>query len=277
MWRAVRSGYDTFITSAGVIGPLKQVDHDISLLIPEVWSRMREEERSAAYLLEHGFLEKCGKMTLKDGSEIDAQALGYRITNDFVKAFFGRVFANPSTVFDEDILKPELQDPATFKAGVKTITDTNVRVATYYIEDGGADMAVPPLKALLHIMAKGEYEGMTLDDPKFRGMWTKEAVLSSEWYRERLVEYQKRELERLERGLAYLETYVGEAKKDWKGQQIMSDLKLDERMDEIRAKIKVVQAAGYIESMKGSIGVDPHIFKAEGSNIDKPLPLSRTH
>ncbi len=34
----------------------EQVDHDISLLVPEVWSRMREEERSAKYLLEHGSL-----------------------------------------------------------------------------------------------------------------------------------------------------------------------------------------------------------------------------
>jgi len=34
------------------------VDHDISLLIPEVWSRMREEERDAKWLIANGFLDK---------------------------------------------------------------------------------------------------------------------------------------------------------------------------------------------------------------------------
>ena len=41
----VLTGYDVFITSAGYIGPRNRVDHDISLLVPEVWSRMSEEER----------------------------------------------------------------------------------------------------------------------------------------------------------------------------------------------------------------------------------------
>jgi hypothetical protein len=38
-----------FISSAGVIGPKKVVEHDFSLLVPEIWSRMREEERDAEW------------------------------------------------------------------------------------------------------------------------------------------------------------------------------------------------------------------------------------
>ena len=42
-----------------------------------------------------------------------------------------------------------------------------------YIADGGADMAVQPLKALLYVMRDGEYEGMTLTSPEFRAMWSR--------------------------------------------------------------------------------------------------------
>ena len=41
------SGYDGWLSSAGYIGPKVQVAHDISLLVPEVFSRMTEAERAA--------------------------------------------------------------------------------------------------------------------------------------------------------------------------------------------------------------------------------------
>eukprot|EP00286_Rhodomonas_abbreviata_P012765 CAMPEP_0181325326 /NCGR_PEP_ID=MMETSP1101-20121128/20858_1 /TAXON_ID=46948 /ORGANISM="Rhodomonas abbreviata, Strain Caron Lab Isolate" /LENGTH=1312 /DNA_ID=CAMNT_0023433611 /DNA_START=118 /DNA_END=4056 /DNA_ORIENTATION=+ len=271
------SGYDTFISSAGVIGPNKPVDHDISLLVPEVWSRMREDERSAKYLIENGYLEKCEPIE-HNGKMIPANVLGYRITEAFIKHFFGRVFANPSTVFDADILRPELQNMDIFEAGINTITETNKRVGKAYVEDGSADMAVPPLKALFHIMANGEYEGMTLDDPKFRAMWSREAVMGSDWYKARLSEFQLRESERLKRGLKYLEDYVAQSKtqSDWKGKQIVEDLGLEARIERIQEQLKKVEAPTFLKTLEGTLGVDPAIFACENSNIDKPLsPASR--
>ncbi len=41
------TGYDAFISAAGHIGPKVRVDHDISLLIPEVWCRMTPAETAA--------------------------------------------------------------------------------------------------------------------------------------------------------------------------------------------------------------------------------------
>ena len=51
------TGNPSFTTSAGFIGPKFRFDHDISLLIPEVWSRMFIHERDPRYLIEHGYLE----------------------------------------------------------------------------------------------------------------------------------------------------------------------------------------------------------------------------
>jgi hypothetical protein len=38
----------------------------------------------------------------------------------------------------------------------------------------------------------GSYEGMTLSDAKFRAMFTREAVLKSDWYHQRLTTFRDR-------------------------------------------------------------------------------------
>ena len=55
------------------------------------------------------------------------------------------------------------------------------------------DAACPPLKALLHIMAHGSYEGIGIDDPRFRKLFDRETVLASDWYEERLRMKQQRD------------------------------------------------------------------------------------
>jgi hypothetical protein len=263
-----------FISSAGVIGPNKIVEHDISLLVPEVWSRMREEERDAKWLIKNGFLDKIGEFE-HDGKKYDGSVLGYRINSKFVSSFFGRVFQNPHLVFDEDMLAPEIQDPKSYAESIETIKLTNKRVAEMYIADGGADMAVPPLKALLHIMANGEYEGMTIDSPEFRSMWTRESIMASDWYKERLTTFQARETERLTKGLEYLEHFTkgpDAIKGDWKGQQIVEDLKLHDRIEAVKSKIAAVKKPEYVDHIKGSLGVDPVLYSVTGNNYERKLP-----
>ena len=106
-------------------------------------------------------------------------------------------------VLPEPLLRPETQDATTFAEGIHTIVTTNKRVAEAYISDGSAEMACPPLKALLHIMAKGDYEG--LRDPAFRAMFTREAVVKSDWYRQRLTMFRDRERDRLLRGMTAIQ------------------------------------------------------------------------
>ena len=95
-----------FSTAAGFVGPNERVDHDISLLIPELWCRLTPTERSPAFLIGEGHLEP-----LRDfehaGRKVLASRLGYRITAKFVRTFLGRVFDHPDRVFDEAFLRPE--------------------------------------------------------------------------------------------------------------------------------------------------------------------------
>ena len=81
----VLTGYDGWISSAGYIGPQVRVDHDISLLIPEVFSRMKPQERDAATLVAEGSLERIEDLEV-DGRVVAASRLGYRITERFAPA-----------------------------------------------------------------------------------------------------------------------------------------------------------------------------------------------
>ncbi|MFP4166968.1 MAG: hypothetical protein ACLFUF_07375, partial [Opitutales bacterium] len=196
-----------FITAAGYVGPHCRVDHDISLLVPEIWARLRPEETDPEFLKENGYLEKLEDF--EDGGEtIEASRIGYRITSRFVRLFFGRVFNNPDTVFTEEMLKPELQDKETFVTGMRTIMAAHREVAQNYFEDGSVEDACPPLKALLHIMARGAYEGKGLNSPEIRQLFTRDSMLQSEWYQERLQSHQAEEIKRWSSHVNYLEQFL---------------------------------------------------------------------
>ena len=179
------TGYDGWLSSAGVIGPNVRVDHDISLLVPEVFSRMSAEERDAASLIAEGALEPVPDLE-HDGETIEASRLGYRMTAKFQSKYFGRIFMHPHVVFSENMLRPELQDTEAYVESVRTIVTTHARVAQSYLDDGTIRLAVPPIRALLEIMATGSSDGMGLHDKQFRAMFQRQHVLASDWYRARL-------------------------------------------------------------------------------------------
>ena len=148
------------------------------------------------------------------GETILASRLGYRITARFVQTFFGRIFDNPGKVFDEEILRPELQDKAAFIDGVKNIVQAQERVAKGYLEDGSIEDACPPLRALLMIMASGSFEGKGANDPGIRAMFTREYLLASDWYRRRLETKQRKDIALWRRHLAYLDGYGQDAESE---------------------------------------------------------------
>jgi hypothetical protein len=161
------TGHNGFVTAAGYVGPKLRVDHDISLIVPEIWAHLSLEERNPKFLIANHYLDKCEDFD-HDGKKILASRLGYRINIRFVHYFFGRVFNHPHTVFTEAMLKPELQDRAVFVDGMENILATQKRVAKMYFDDGSVKQACPPLQALLHIMLHDQWEGKGLDHPDVR-------------------------------------------------------------------------------------------------------------
>ena len=138
----ILTGTEAFATAAGFVGPQFRVDHDISLLIPEIWSRMEVAERDPQYLLENDYLEKLEDFEY-EGKTVLASRLGWRITPHFVRTFFGIVFDNPNDVFTREMLRPETQDLASFVDGIDNVVSTQKRIAENYFDDGSVALACP--------------------------------------------------------------------------------------------------------------------------------------
>ena len=271
------TGYAGFSSAAGFIGPRYRVDHDISLLIPEIWCRLFPHERDPRRLIEAGHLEPLQDYEFA-GKSVLASRLGYRITAKFVHTFFGRVFDNPTAVFAEEILRPEIQDPAVFADGVDNIVQAQQRMAAAYFADGTIDDACPPLKALLHIMAHGHYEGKDVHHPEIRGLFTRDALLASEWYHERLAIKQQRDLALWERHVRSLTEFLARAGH----RDEAARLGIAGRLEHARGELERVSAREYLAALVGTIGADPihrpvrgrqeWASSASGETYDVPRP-----
>ena len=248
----ILTGHAGYSTSAGFIGRDVRVDHDISLLIPEIWSRLTVAERDPAFLIAQGYLEPVEDFVYRDRRVLGSR-LGYRISKAFVRAFLGKIFDNPDAVFTDEILQPELQDMAVFVDGIDNIVDSQRQVAQRYLEDRTIEDACPPLRALLYIMAEGSYDGRDAHDPAVRRLFTRDYLLGSDWYRERLETKQARDVALWKRHVQSLEAFL---RLD-NYAPVAESMGMRERLERARGKLFAVQGTAYLESLRGTIGADP--------------------
>lgn len=238
-----------FLTSAGVIGPNARMDHDVSLLIPELWCRMSAQERDPAYLIENGFLSRCEDVEY-EGRTLPFALLGYRITRRFVATFFGRVFSHPDAVFTDDMIRPEMQSMEMFAESIDNIVATQKRVAQLYFDDGSVAQACPPVRAILHIMKDGQYEGKSLRDPEVRSLFDPETICQSDWYQARLASKQQNDQRLWKRHLAYLEDFAGkESYAD-----VVDRLGIQGRRKAAEEELKFVSSPAYLDRLRGTVG-----------------------
>jgi hypothetical protein len=246
------SGYEPFSSAAGYVGPKYKVDHDISLLMPELVSRMGVEERDPKFLIENGYLEKIENFTY-NGELIDASLLGYRITKKFVRHFLARIFSNPDAVFTEDMLRPELQDQQTFVDSLKNLSITQKRVAEGLMRDGSYEALCPPLQALVKIMIDGTFEGKDRNHPEFRKLFTREYVMNSDWYKKRLELKQRNDIEFWTKSIAYMENIIG--MKNHK--EAVERLNLNQKLEDAKMNLEKVESNEYLSDLVGTLGADP--------------------
>jgi hypothetical protein len=248
----ILTGFNGFTTCAGFVGPKYQIDHDISLLIPEIWSRLSEQERDPQFLIENRCLEPV-KDFQHNGRTVLASRLGWRITRNFLRLFAGRIMDSPTVVFNEEMLRPETQDIETFVDGVNNITEAQQLVAQSYLDDGSVKAACPPLQALIYIMATGSYKGMDAHHPDVRAMFTREYLLSSDWYAQRLDTKQQREVTLWRRHVRALEAF---ASRHSHADEIQR-MRIPARLEAARRHLSYVQSPEYRASLVGTIGADP--------------------
>ena len=250
----VLTGLPIFSTAAGWVGPRHRVDHDISLLVPEIWCRMTPPEREPEYLIREGLLERCRDFD-HNGKRVLASRLGWRITARFVQTFFGRVLGNPSTVFDDEFLCPEMQDQDVFADGVDNMVGAMREAAGHYFADGSVAEACPPLQALLHIMRDGAWEGRDADDPAFRALFKRETLLQSDWYRARLEAQQAIDARLAADQTRYLEKFL--ALENYA--DVAAKLDVPGRLARVRGEAAAVREPAFIDKLVGTLGAEPAI------------------
>lgn len=247
------TGYDGWVSCAGHVGPKVRVDHDISMLVPELFSRMTPAERDAAALIAEGSLERLEDYEFQ-GRQVLASRLGYRMTESFARRYFGRIFLHPHVVFTEEMLRPELQDPEVFAESMAVMVATHQRVAQAYLDDGTIALALPPLRALLEIMATGTCaEGWDLDSPQFRDQFTRASVLAADWYRERLDAKQAAASGRAAAGLAALQRFLTTPGNEEPSQR----LGIPARIEAARAELAKFSSDDWRERLVGTVGGQP--------------------
>ena len=246
------TSHDGFITAAGYVGPRVRVDHDVSLLVPEIWCRMTPEERSAKFLIENDYLERCADFE-HEGRRLLAGRLGHRINSRFVRTFFGRVFNHPLAVFTDEMLRPEAQDMGVFADGMDNMVSTQKRVAQMYFDDGSVAQACPPLRALFHIMFHDQFEGNGLDHPDFRRLFTRENMLDSEWYAARLQAKQFVDQQLWLRHVRHLERFLKKASHAAEAAQ----LGIGGRLQRARETLAATESIEHLQRLRGSLGAEP--------------------
>ncbi|MDH3648820.1 MAG: hypothetical protein OEQ53_04010 [Saprospiraceae bacterium] len=262
----ILTNYAGFSSAAGYVGPKYRVDHDISLLIPEIWCRMSVKERDPKYLIENEYLEKVEDFEYK-GRRINASLLGYRISRKFVHHFLGRIFSNPDAVLTEDMLAPELQDMEMFVASIDNLSITQKRVAEGYLLDGTYEALCPPLQALIQIMIHGHFEGKDRHHADIRSLFTRDSVLQSQWYKERLYIKQQRDIDLWTKNISYLEGFL--QKKNFAG--AASRLDVPGRLQGARRHLQEVSATIYLDQLQGTFGADP--LRAVSTPLETAAPI----
>jgi hypothetical protein len=248
----ILTGYSGFTTAAGHIGNRFKVEHDISLLVPELWSRLSPEERDPEFLKERGYLERVEDFTY-EGRLIPASRLGWRMTPLWAASYLGRLFDTPSSVFPDEMLRPELQSLPEYVDGIENIAEAMKKSALAYFEDGSIEAAIPPLKAVLSVMATGSYEGKSIHDPEVRKLFERDYVVGSEWYKARLEKYKDQEIAYMEKSISGIRSYLAERAepKSFAARRAQAELvRARERLEQLMSR-------DYLDIIDGSIGKDP--------------------
>jgi hypothetical protein len=108
------------------------------------------------------------------------------------------------------------------------------------------------LHALLHIMAHGSYQGKDVEDPAIREMFTRDYLLQSDWYQERLIIKQKRDEQLWRKHQQYLEQQLA----DVGDTDDKLRASLVERIQEAERMRQMASDKAYLKRLQGTLGAD---------------------
>ncbi len=249
---AVVTGYGGFTTSAGYIGPKYRVDHDNSMLDAGDLVPHAAYEREPPFLIENGYLEPVRDFEY-EGRPVLASRLGYRITPRSSIASSAESSRCPTRYSPTSCCGRNSRTPARSlpawtaswtRSGASRSTTSTTAASSRRARRCGR-CCTSWRTATTRARGSGT--------PAVRAMFTREAVLSSDWYRERLRAKQRRDVALWTRHTAALDTFRPGGSNAWFPQH----LNLEERHRIAREQLERVSAPAYLKELEGTIGADP--------------------
>jgi len=152
-----------------------------------------------------------------------------------------------------------------FVDGIDNIVEAQKKMALNYFEDGSVESAIPPLKILLHIMAYGEYKGKDICDPELRKYFERDYVINSDWYKERLILKQQKDIEFYTNRVKYLNDFI----KNPGNAVLLDEMNISERLKQAQDMLEHVESAEYLKELEGTIGLDPLFRKTSKKEAEQ--------
>ena len=249
---AILTGYAGFTTSAGYVGPQVRVDHDISMLVPEIWCRMRVHERDPQFMISEGLLERVEDFQLRwphDSREppglphhpLLCRPLSRAALRDAGRCVPRRNAAAGKTGSGIVCRGRGCHRGSAAARGAELFRGWQRRGRLPAAEGAAA-----------HHGAWRHSKEWSLDDPRFRALFDRDAVLGSDWYRERLRVKQKRDIALWKRHVAALRNFS-----KTQPMPTTQEFDVEERTRAARAQLARVSTPAYLDELRGTIGADP--------------------
>jgi hypothetical protein len=103
------------------------------------------------------------------------------------------------------------------------------------------------------IMVEGTFEGKKRHAPDIRAMFDRDAVLQSDWYRERLLIKQQRDTDLWTRNVEYLSRFL--EKESFKEASV--NLGVPAKLQAARKNLSRVKSLAHLKFLEGTLGADP--------------------
>ena len=178
----------------GYIGPHYRVDHDISMLVPEIWCRMRVAGARSEVPDPERLPGEGRAISRFDGRTVLASRLGYRITQRVRGPLPGPDFRNAGRCLSG-------RDAAPGDSGSGHVRGRRGRDRRQPAPGGRGVLRrwqhrsrMPAAQSAPAHYVQRAFGDLTLQDPRLRAMFTREAVLASDWYTERLRHKQRKDI-----------------------------------------------------------------------------------
>jgi hypothetical protein len=118
-------------------------------------------------------------------------------------------------------------------------------------------------------MRDGQFEGKGVEHPDIRGLFTRAALVESDWYADRLKARQEGDVQLWRRHVHYLESFL--SKTNYADEA--ARLGIAGRLQEARQTLARVSGADYARTLVGTIGVQ-RLLPTSSGGAARPSPSS---